>query len=115
VLLHASATMTLLQGPLRAFKEWLRTTIEIALLAIVPFCLSQKVTSRRWRLFWMIAASSGIVAGAAALVVWARVLWFDWLPVLVLVVTHTLVELREDAPDEETPSGSTHQVVGAGG
>ena len=115
VLLHASATMTLLQGPLRAFKEWLRTTIEIALLAIVPFCLSQKVTSRRWRLFWMIAASSGIVAGAAALVLWARVLWFDWLPVLVLVVTHTLVELREDAPDEKTPSGSAHQVVGASG
>jgi hypothetical protein len=105
--------MTLLQGPLRAFKEWLRTTIEIALLAIVPFWLSHKVKSRRLRLFWTITIPAGIV-GLAAGLLWSRILWFDWLPVLVLLVTDSLVDLREKASAEEEPTDHPPQMVGAG-
>jgi CHASE2 domain-containing sensor protein len=114
VLVHASATMTLLQGPLRALKEWLRTAIEITLLVIVPFCLSRRERFRRWRRFWLIFASISIVAGAGVLLLSMRILWFDWLPVLVLLVTHMLVELREEASAKKTPSDYPRQVAGAG-
>ena len=91
---HASAALTLLNGPLRVFTAPGRVVMDL-LAAFIPSLLfmvwQRDGDSVTWKIMGFIG-TLGVVAAAAVLLLRYRVLWLDWVPVLLAVGLHMLYE-----------------------
>ena len=108
VLIHASATLTLMNRPLRVLNEWARGGVELALVAWIGAALgaSGKNKSRkerkmlRWKRWGLAVALPVAVAGSF----WAGIIWLDWIAVPVVAVIHSFLKKTEEPAEDAAKS-----------
>ena len=114
VLIHASATLTLLNAPLSVLNEWVRAGVELALLLWTGAAMGEprkKLTPRQVRQVQRIRWGLAVALPIAAVSLFAEgILWLDWLAVPVVAVVHSFLK-RTEEPAVEDAAHSKREVA----
>jgi len=111
VLIHASATLTLMRTPLSVLNEWARGGLELALLLGIGAAMGKprkRLTPKQWQ--WIRRGLAAAVAITVLGLFYAGILWLDWLAVLLVAVIHSFLK-RTEEPAVEDAAHSGREVV----